>query len=95
MSTTSIASLVGGIVLLLSNFALLVRMYIRVGDYERWRETIDAHVRDTEIHLDPRRDERRWEDLTKRLDKMDRKIDNLLTLEKGNIKRSKGDSDDA
>jgi hypothetical protein len=95
MTATAIASLVGGIVLLLSNFALLVRMYIRVGDYEKWREVVDRHLADSDRHLDPRRDTERWTELTKRLDKMDKKMDNLLSLERGNIKRQQGDSDDA
>lgn len=95
MSTQIILSLVSVTVILLTNFALVVRMYVRVGDYEKWRETVDRHITDREVHLDPRRDTERWSELTKRLDKMDKKIDNLLTLERENIKRYKGDSEDA
>lgn len=96
MSTQVLLSLVSVTVILLTNFALVVRMYVRVGDYEKWRETVDKHISDRDVHLDPRRDTERWSELTKRLDKMDKKIDNLLTLEReNNVRKSKGDSEDA
>lgn len=96
MSTQAIISLVTLTVILLTNFAIVVRMYVRVGDYEKWREVVDRHVNDRDVHLDPRRDTERWSELTKRLDKMDKKIDNLLTLEReNNVRKSKGDSEDA
>lgn len=96
MSTQVLLSLVSVTVILLTNFALVVRMYVRVGDYEKWRETVDKHISDREVHLDPRRDTERWSELTKRLDKMDKKIDNLLTLERANnVRNNKGDSEDA
>lgn len=95
MSVTAIIALVSLIVLLLSNFAIVVRMYIRVGDYEKWRETVDHHIADTEKHIDPRRDSERWSELTKRIDKMDKKLDNILTLERDNNFKRKGDSEDA
>lgn len=96
MSTQVLLSLVSVTVILLTNFAMVVRMYVRVGDYEKWREAVDRHVSDREVHIDPRRDTERWSELTKRLDKMDKKIDNLLTLEReNNVRKSKGDSEDA
>ena len=94
MSATEIVSLVWGIGVLLGNFAYLVKMHIRVGDYEKWREGVDRHINDRDVHIDPRRDTERWAELTKRLDKMDKKLDSVLTLEKGHIRKSQGDSDD-
>jgi tetrahydromethanopterin S-methyltransferase subunit G len=56
---------------------------------------VDHHISDTEKHIDPRRDSERWAELTKRMDKMDKKLDNILTLERDNNFKRKGDSEDA
>lgn len=95
MSFSAILGLISLIVILLTNFAIVVRMYIRVGDYEVWRKDVDHHISDTEKHIDPRRDFERWAELTKRIDKMDKKLDNILTLERDNNFKRKGDSEDA
>lgn len=90
MSTGTIISLIGLVVVLLGYFAQAVRVDGKVADLAKWREKVDAHMEDREIHLDPRRDEQRWNDLATKLDKMERKLDGLIQLEK-----RRGDSGNA
>ena len=36
---------------------------------------LEQHERDTSIHIDPRRDDQRWNDLLNRLERIERKLD--------------------
>ena len=36
---------------------------------------LDRHMSDTSIHIDPRRDDQRWQDLTARLQRIEAKLD--------------------
>lgn len=83
-------------IVILSNFAIIVRMYVKVTDFEIWKAKMDHHLEDRQIHLDPIRDEQRWNDLTRRMDRMEKKLDNLSVSERTIIsKLNKGDSEDA
>jgi hypothetical protein len=95
MSATIIVSLIGLGIIVLTNFALLVKDHVRVQELVEWREDVDLHINNLERHIDPKRDGERWSDLIKRVDKMDRKLDNILTLERDNNFKRKGDSEDA
>lgn len=90
MSTGTIISLTGLVVVLLGYFAKAVVTDSKVSDLVKWREGIERHVADRDIHLDPRRDEQRWDELQTRLDKFERKLDELIRFEK-----RRGDSGNA
>lgn len=90
MSTGTIISLIGLVVVLLGYFAQAVRIDSKVADLVKWREEVDRHMRDRDIHLDPKRDDHRWEELQIRLDKLERKLDGLIQFEK-----RRGDSGNA
>lgn len=94
MSVTLVVSLIGLGVVVLTNFALLVKDHVKVTELVEWREDVDAHMGNTERHIDPKRDGERWSDLTRRMDRMEKKLDNILTLERSH-KSNKGDSEDA
>ena len=82
--------------LVLTNFAILVRMNVKTSDLIIWQAKVDIHLADTQKHLDPHRDETRWQDLIKRMDRFEKKLDNLLAVESSfNAKIKRGDSDDA
>lgn len=71
------------IVILLTNFALLVKMWIRTEDFQRWKDSIvEPHLRDNRIHVDPTRDEARWVDLVRRFERLERKVDMIVSIEK-------------
>jgi len=95
MSTNIVGWIMLAIVIL-SNFAIIVKMYVKVTDFEIWKAKVDLHIDNRQIHLDPVRDEQRWNDLTRRMDRMEKKLDNLSVSEKTIIsKLNKGDSEDA
>jgi len=81
-------------VLFLSNFAWLVRMYVKLEDLLKWKDDVEKHLKDITIHIDPRRDEEKWKSLYRTLDKIDQKLDNIYLLERGDRKSNKGDADD-
>lgn len=81
-------------VLFLSNFAWLIRMYVKLEDLLEWRRRVESHLSDITIHIDPRRDEDKWKSLYRTLEKMDQKLDNIYLLERGDRKSNKGDADD-
>lgn len=93
------SNIIGWIMLaiaILSNFAIIVKMYVKVTDFEIWRAKVDLHLDNRQIHLDPVRDEQRWNDLRKQVDRMEKKLDNLSASERTIIsKLNKGDSEDA
>lgn len=92
MTVNEWITIIAGAVALLGQFALLVRAYIRVNDLIEWQKEVKAHLVDRTIHLDPVRDEHRWIELAKRLDKIDKRLDQLVQLE---IKHRKpGDTDE-
>lgn len=95
MPSSTLIALISLGVVILTNFAYFVKQSVKVSDLVQWREIVDRHLIDSDRHIDPKRDDKRWLDLEKRLDKIDKKVDNLLTLERDNIKRNKGDSEDA
>ena len=68
-------------VVVLTNFALLVRMWVKLQDLLAWQQRLDAHVGDTTRHLDPHRDDFRWIEVQRRLDSLERKVDKVLTFE--------------
>jgi hypothetical protein len=83
-------------IVILSNFAIIVKMYVKVTDFEIWKAKVELHLDNRQVHLDPIRDEQRWGDLTKRMDRMEKKLDNLSASERAIIsKLNKGDSEDA
>jgi hypothetical protein len=43
-------------------------------------EEYKVHTTSTNIHIDPARDERRWGDLIRRLEKIEEKLDNIATM---------------
>lgn len=90
MSTGTIISLIGLVVVLLGYFAQAVRIDSKVNDLAKWREKVDHHLDDREIHLDPKRDEQRWQELQAKLNNMERKLDGLIQFEK-----RRGDSGNA
>jgi len=51
-----------------------IKIHSRIDDVEA---ALLNHRLDTERHIDPRRDEQRWRDLYKRLDTIERKVDEL------------------
>lgn len=75
------------------NFAILVRMYVKVQEFDLWKSTVERHISDRECHLDPKRDGWRWDGLEKRLERVERKLDTVIELERRS--KLKGDSDDA
>lgn len=94
MSSSSLVAFISIGVVLLTNFAYLVKQYVKVNDLLKWQESVDRHMADTDRHIDPKRDEKRAAELDKRLDRIEKKVDNLLSLEREHSKR-KGDSEDA
>jgi len=74
--------LVPVIVAVLANFALIVKMWIHVDTLVKWRVMVDNHISDTTRHLDPQRDDRQWADFIKRLDRLEKKMDDLIMMEK-------------
>jgi len=75
----------------LGNFAILVKMYVTVTELGLWREKkVDPHIADTEKHLDARRDNWRMDELQRRLERMERKLDTVLAFEA----KKKGDTDE-
>ena len=80
-------------VLFLSNFAWLVRMYVKLEDLLKWKDDVEKHLKDITIHIDPRRDEEKWKSLYRTLDKMDQKLDSIYLLERGS-QGNKGDADE-
>lgn len=96
MSVTLIVSLIGLGVVLLTNFAILIKDHVKVSELVEWQEEVDRHINNLERHIDPRRDGERHADLIKRMDRMEKKLDNLTLSEKTIIsKLNKGDSEDA
>lgn len=95
MSAALIISLVSIVVVLLTNFAIVVRDHYKVLELAEWKKDVEKHLVDTDRHIDPRRDSEWRADLIKRMDKMDKKLDNILSFERDNISKRKGDSDDA
>jgi len=92
MSVNEWIAMLIGAVTLLGQFALLVRAYVKVNDLLEWQKTVMAHMHDRSTHLDPSRDGERWMELTKRLDKMEKKLDQIVQHE---LKyRNKGDTDE-
>jgi len=94
MDSGTIIGWIGIGVTVLGNFAILVKMYTKVTELDQWKAKVDTHMADGERHLDPRRDGRRWDDYEKRLDRIERKLDTVIALER-DTKRYKGDSEDA
>lgn len=78
----------------LGNFAILVKMYTKVNELDAWKAGVEQHMKDSEKHLDPRRDGWRWDGFEKRLDRIERKLDTVVAMEQDNKKHKKGDSDD-
>jgi len=68
-------------IVVLTNFALLVRMGVKVQDLLHWQPRVDSHIADTTKHLDPHRDDYRWTEVQRRLDSLERKVDKVLVLE--------------
>lgn len=62
-------------------------------DYREHKLEYSRHERDTSRHIDPVRDAQARKELTRRLDRIDEKLDTLLT---GGLepRRRKGDSED-
>lgn len=74
-------SLITFCVVVLTNFALLVKMHVKLQDLLVWQQRVDSHLVDTSRHLDPSRDDRRWDEVQRRLESLERKVDRVLTLE--------------
>lgn len=80
-------------VMLLGLFYGFVKTFSKVEDLLKWKEQkVDPHLENRSVHLDPARDEKRWDDLTKRLDKLEKKLDRVIELE--NRPRKQGDTDE-
>lgn len=47
-------------------------------DIKTLRTVLDNHIQRTDIHVDPVRDQQRWSDLMRVLDRMDRRLDRLV-----------------
>lgn len=47
-------------------------------DLKQLRTVIDNHIQRTDIHVDPVRDQQRWSDLMRVLDRMDKRLDRLV-----------------
>jgi len=73
---------------------VLVRVKVKVDDLLMWqKDEVSPHIRSTTLHLDPVRDEQRWNKLEQRLDQMNKKLDNLIMFET-TTKRKQGDTDE-
>ena len=51
------------------------RMEISVSDLRTLKAEYNSHKNDTRLHVDPERDERRWQELLDRLSRIEDKID--------------------
>lgn len=67
--------------------AVIVALVLQWGQFqqttklaERTADRLQAHELDTDRHIDRTRDERRWEELIRRLDRLESKIDQYKDL---------------
>jgi uncharacterized membrane protein YccC len=64
--------------------AWLVRLEYKVGDLtkdlNKVSDCVDEHTAETQIHIDPVRDERRWQEMRESQNKMQAKLDRVLEV---------------